>query len=215
MTDDSLATEAARLPTADGGEVTADLVAPARPWAGAVVCHPHPAYGGDRHNPVVDRVFRTLGSAGVTAARFDFRYGHDRGEGAPWDVVAGIDLVAGRLGPDRPLWLVGYSFGADVALSIGDERVAGWAAVAAPLRFGSTPRPEAGDRRPVLVLAAEHDQFHPPERVREAVADWPQATVTVVPMADHFLADAAGRVAEAVLTWIQDRSPGGSGWVEP
>ncbi|HEY4408629.1 MAG TPA: hypothetical protein VGO87_02015 [Acidimicrobiia bacterium] len=67
-----------------------------------------------------------------------------------------------------PLRLVGYSFGADIALSVGDERVTGWAAVAPPLRVG------------------------PPPCAAEGV--------------DHFLAGAAGRVAEAVLAWLRDES---------
>lgn len=194
-----------RLRTGDGGQVAADLAATERPWASAVVCHPHPAYGGDRHNPVVDRIFRTLAAAGVTAARFDFRPGSDDGSAGQLDVLAALDLVAEQLDDGGPLWLVGYSFGADIALSVGDDRVAGWVAVAPPLRFGPPPRPAGGDGRPVLVLAAEHDQFNPPDRLRASVASWPDATVTVVPMADHFLAGAAGRVADEVLAWLESR----------
>jgi alpha/beta superfamily hydrolase len=102
------------------------------------------------------------------------------------------------------LWLVGYSFGADVALSVDDQRVAGWVAVAPPLHFGSA-RAATGDPRPVLVVAAEHDQFNPPDRVREAVATWPTATVEVVPGADHFLVGASAPVADTVLAWLGDR----------
>jgi uncharacterized protein len=208
VTDDpfrTISAASARLRTADGGTVEADLAAANRPWAGAVVCHPHPAYGGDRHNHVVDRVFHTLAAAGVTAARFDFRLGETPGTPGTEqaDVLAALDLVAERVEAGVPLWLVGYSFGADIALSVGDERVAGWAAVAPPLRFGSPPRPGEGDDRPVLVVAAEHDQFNPPERLREAVAAWPSATVEVAPMADHFLAGAAATVADTVLAWMR------------
>jgi alpha/beta superfamily hydrolase len=207
VSDDSLPSPfgPVRLRTADGGDVEADLAPADNPWAGAVVCHPHPAYGGDRHNHVVDRVFRTLAANGVTAARFDFRLGAETQGAEQSDVLAALDLVAERVGPDRPVWLVGYSFGADIALSVGDERVAGWAAVAPPLRFGSPARPAEGDERPALVLAAEHDQFNPPDRLRQAVAGWPNATVAVVPMADHFLAGAGDRVADEVLAWLKAR----------
>jgi alpha/beta superfamily hydrolase len=220
VTDDPFRTISAasvRLRTADGGAVDADLAAADRPWAGAVVCHPHPAYGGDRHNHVVDRVFRTLAAAGVTAARFDFRLGESLGTEQA-DVLAALDLVAETVGtgqPEVPLWLVGYSFGADIALSVGDERVAGWAAVAPPLRFGSPARPAEADDRPVLVVAAEHDQFNPPERLRGAVAAWPSATVEVAPMADHFLAGAAGHVADEILAWLRARPVGPAPEVTP
>jgi hypothetical protein len=198
-----------RLATSDGGEVVADLVLATGAWAGAVVCHPHPAYGGDRHNAVVDRIFRTLAPAGVSVLRFDFRRDSDGdgdgGSGEQQDVLAGVEQLAEHLGPELPLWLVGYSFGADVALSVGDPRVAGWVAVAPPLRFGPPARAAAGDRRPVLVVAAEHDQFSPPDRLREVVATWPDAAVTVVPGADHFLAGAVGRVADTIAAWLRER----------
>ena len=142
MTDEPLAAsprpaepQTIRLATGDAGEVVADLVVSDQPWAGAVVCHPHPAYGGDRHNLVVDRIFHTLATAGTTVVRFDFR-GDGGGATEHLDVLAGMNAVAEHLGPERPLWLVGYSFGADVALSVGDDRVAGWAAVAPPSAAG-------------------------------------------------------------------------------
>jgi alpha/beta superfamily hydrolase len=186
----------------DGVEVEGDLLLADEAWAGAVVCHPHPAYGGDRHNVVVDRIFTTLAEAGVSVLRFDFRRS---GADEERDVRAAVDELARHLEPGRPLWLVGYSFGADMALSVGDERVAEWVAVAPPLRFGPPSCPGAGDPRPVLVLAAEHDQFTSPDELRRATADWADATVTVVGGADHFLAGAAGRVAEAVLVWMRER----------
>jgi uncharacterized protein len=191
-----------RLRGDDGVEVEGDLHVADEPWAGAVVCHPHPAYGGDRHNVVVDRIFRNLAEAGLTVLRFDFR---DTGSDEQRDVLAAVDEVVRHLEQGQPLWLVGYSFGADIALSVGHERVAGWAAVAPPLRFGGPACPAGGDRRPVLILAARHDQFIPPDQLREVAASWPDATVTVVEGTDHFLAGAANRVAEAVLDWLRDR----------
>lgn len=206
------APRALRLRAGDGLELDADLWLADRPWAGAVVCHPHPAYGGDRHNMVVDHVFRTLRGAGASVLRFDFRpsvgAGGAVGPGERLDVAAALDEVAAHLDPGVPLWLVGYSFGADIALSVGDERIAGWVAIAPPLRFGAPARPAEGDPRPVLVLAPEHDRFNPPDQARLATADWPDATFAVVPGADHFLAGAAATVATSVLTWVREQVPG-------
>ena len=194
------------LRTSDGVELAADLAVAADAWAGAVVCHPHPAYGGDRHNAVVDRIFRTLAGGGVTALRFDFRRTGDGEGGEGLDVAAAVDQVAAHLAPGVPLWLVGYSFGADVALSVDHDRVAGWVAVAPPLRFGGRPVPATGDGRPVLLVAAAHDRVSPPDRLRDASATWPDAALTVVPSADHFLLGATDRVADQVLTWLRARS---------
>jgi alpha/beta superfamily hydrolase len=196
VTDDS--TRTISLTTADGIVLAADLALPAAPRAAAVLCHPHPAYGGDRHNIVVDALFRALPAAGLAALRFDFR---GAGGGEQDDVLAALDRLAGDV-PGVPLWLVGYSFGADVALGVDDPRLAGWVAVAPPLRFGSPPVPAGGDPRPVLVLVPEHDAYSPPDRIRPATDAWPAVTVEVVPMADHFLVGAAAGVAATVTAWL-------------
>ena len=196
MTDDSIGPISLTAP--DGTVLAGNLARPAEPRAAAVLCHPHPAYGGDRHNIVVDALFRALPAAGLAALRFDFR---GAGGGEQDDVLAALDRLAAEV-PGVPLWLVGYSFGADVALGVDDPRAAGWVAVAPPLRFGGTPTPARGDPRPALVLVPEHDAYSPPERTRAATADWPAVTVEVVPMADHFLAGAAGNVAATVTSWL-------------
>jgi uncharacterized protein len=203
------------LLTADGHTLVGDLRVPDAPSAGAVVCHPHPAYGGDRHNVVVDALFHALPAAGVAALRFDFRPLGRRtasGEGVAEraDVVAALHRLATEVDPTVPLFLVGYSFGADVALSVGDDRHAGWATVAPPFRFSGDARPGRGDTRPVLVMAPEHDQFAPPPWVRRATAAWPDVTIEAVPMADHFLSGATAQVAQAVTGWLLDRAAAGS-----
>ena len=71
MTHDSA--EGISLLTADGHTLAGDLRAPAGALAGAVICHPHPAYGGDRHNPVVDALYRGLSAAGVAVLAFVLR----------------------------------------------------------------------------------------------------------------------------------------------
>ena len=201
------------LLTADGHTLVGDMRVPAGAAAGAVVCHPHPAYGGDRHNTVVDALFRTLSSAGVATLRFDFRPLGARtatGEGVAEraDVVAALHRLAIEVDASVPLFLVGYSFGADVALAVGDERHAGWATVAPPFRFSGPARPGLGDGRPVLVMTPEHDQFAPPYWVGQATRTWPDVTIEPVPMADHSLAGATSQVAQTVTAWVLDRAAG-------
>lgn len=186
--------------------IATDLSVADVPWAAAVLCHPHPAYGGDRHNIVVDTLFRRLPAAGITALRFDFR--SDDLVEAQADVAAAIDHLATEGVPlPLPLWLIGYSFGGDVALSVGDERVAGWIAVAPPLRFaaaaGGGPLAASTDDRPTLLLAAEHDQFNPPDRMREEASTWSNTMVEAVAGADHFMASATARVVDAALAWLR------------
>lgn len=195
-----------RFPGGAGREVEGDLMEVEDARAGAVLCHPHPDYGGDRHNAVIDRLFHALPAAGVATVRFDFQPGTEVG-----DVVGALTMLVAEVPPERPLWLVGYSFGADIALSVDDSRVAGWAAIAPPFRFGTGPVPATGDPRPALLVAAAHDQFHPPDQLRAAVAGWPAATVVDIPGADHFLAGATQKVADAVVAWLDDQRPSGPG----
>jgi uncharacterized protein len=215
MTHDS--TDEISLLTADSETLAGDIAVPESPVAAAVVCHPHPALGGDRRNPVVDALFRSLVAAGVAALRFDFRRSGGRtatgreGVAERADVVAAIHRLGTEVSTDLPLWLVGYSFGADVALSVGDDRHAGWAVVAPPFRFSGPPRPGGGDRRPVLAVVPEHDQFAPPAWVERETAGWPDLTVERVPMADHFLAGATAQAARTVAGWVlarEDRTSG-------
>lgn len=191
--------ETVTLTTIDGVDIVADI-APAAvevPVRGAVVlAHPHPLHGGDRHNPIIDRLFRALPSIGLHTLRLDFRGGgesggeHDGGDAERLDVAAGIDFVSG-LGVDE-VWLVGYSFGALVSLNVIEPRVEGWIAIAPPL----SGRELAGrDPRPTLLLAPAHDQFCPPATVQERVTGWSNTDVESIDGTDHFL---NGRLDEIV-----------------
>src|SRR6478752_4139899 len=98
------------LHTADGQDLAAHLAeATATPRGVAVVCHPHPLYGGNRFNNVVEALFGALPAAGFTTIRFDFRAAHDHGVAERLDAIAAIDAVAGD---GSPVVLAGYSFGA-------------------------------------------------------------------------------------------------------
>ena len=87
----------------------------------AVVCHPHPLYGGSLDNKVTATLARTLGDCSVPALRFNFRGvgasagAYADGEGETDDLLA-VACEARRLYPDSELWLTGFSFGAYVAL---------------------------------------------------------------------------------------------------
>lgn len=189
--------------TADGAELAADVVVPARPTAIAVVCHPHPDYGGDRHNTVVSALFKALPAAGISALRFDFRRPVGQGLGRARDDVAAAVVAARREVPDVPLHLVGYSFGAMAALTaLDDIGVIDRLALVAP-PIGMAP-PAAGPPIPTLVVAPAHDQFAPPDVVEPVVAEWPDADVEIVGSADHFLAGHTSAVAERVVAWLTE-----------
>ncbi len=194
--------ETLRFTTPDDVELTGDLATPGggrtRPIAAAIVCHPHPGYGGNRFGNVVTACFEALPARGIATLRFDFRpaFGHGVAERA--DAAAGLGVLRSRW-PETPLVAVGYSFGAMVVLGLDDAALAGEVLIAPPLsRMPAHP----GAELPRLVLSPAHDQFTPPDVAAPIVASWDGAVIEEVEMADHFLtgraAFAAGRVAE----WI-------------
>lgn len=198
-----MAIETVELTTWDGVHLAGDLAIHPGAEVAAVLCHPHPLYGGDRHSPVVDTVFRALDGAGVMTLRFDFRGAGDsegtHGEGVDerLDVAAAIDLLGTCT--DAPVWVVGYSFGAAVGLDIVHTRVHGWVAIAPPLAMMPGERLAGADHRPKYLVLAGHDQFGAPESVAAITTDWANITTAVLATADHFFAGHLAAVAQQVL----------------
>ena len=192
------------LHASDGQTLAADIAEPKGEVRGAaVLCHPHPQYGGNRFNAVVEALFAVLPAAGFTALRFDFRSAHGGGVAERLDVVAALDAVDERSGAPAglPRFVVGYSFGAVVALCTVDPRIAGVVAIAPPLSTDSVaPLP------PVLVLTASNDQFCRPDRAQQIVSQWPDAQFEVIDGADHFLHGRTAEVSERTAAWLTLRT---------
>jgi uncharacterized protein len=89
--------------------------------AGAVICHPHPQFGGSMHNNVVEAIEEGFVLSGFSTLRFNFRgvgYSegvYDEGNGETEDVVAACTFMRNLIGHEGRLVLAGYSFGAWVA----------------------------------------------------------------------------------------------------
>ena len=171
-----------------------------------MLCHPHPLHGGTMQSLVISELFRALPAAGVSCLRFNFRgVGfstgmHDDGEGERLDVRAALEAFAPS--NPRPLILLGWSFGADVALSVCEPGIAGWIAVAPPLRFGRGVGSVAPDPRPKLVLLDEHDEFRDATVLEAETARWVNCTTATIPGASHFFVGRTDRLAELTLAWI-------------
>ena len=163
-------------------------------WAGVVLLHPHPSYGGDQHDVRVTALFDALQAAGAAAVRFDF---------ASADVAACAQQATDALDSlpaGVPAAIVGYSFGGVVAASVVDPRVQAWALLAAPL---GGDEPIGADERPKLLLVPAHDQFLAPAEARSRVAGWSSATVEEVPSTDHFLGGSMRAVTDRVVDWLR------------
>ncbi len=88
----------------------------------AIVCHPHPLFGGAMSNKVAYSLAATAQKAGLHALRFNFRGvgrsegGHDEGRGETEDVVFLAAWMRERLDAGAPVVLMGFSFGAWVSV---------------------------------------------------------------------------------------------------
>jgi alpha/beta superfamily hydrolase len=204
--------ERLRLTTSDGVDLEAEASLPDEPAAAVVLCHPHPQQGGSMRSLVTSELFTQLPAHDVAVVRFNFRGvegsggEHDEGLAEQLDVVAALDAIVARV-PDRPPVVAGWSFGADVSLAVVDERIAGWFAIAPPLRVLPADAFVAGtDPRPKLLAVPERDQFDPPPKARERTAGWVDTTLEVVAGADHFLVGRTARLTELLLGFLQELS---------
>jgi alpha/beta superfamily hydrolase len=169
-----------------------EIITPDGATTAVVLAHPHPDYGGSMHDRVVDAIFRSLTDVG--RVRFDFRSSDVAIAQA--DVLAAIDAVPDSL----DVVLCGYSFGADVSLTVDHPRVVAWIGVAPPLAIVPiADMVAATDPRPTHLLVAEHDQFDPPDVARTRIEGWTNTTMAVITGADHFLGGALDRVASEVV----------------
>ena len=202
--------EARACHTSDGLTLEAEYATSdtAPPRAAAVLCHPHPQYGGTMRSIVISALFEALPHRGVACLRFNFR-GVEGSEGAytegvsePLDVLSALDVLTADLHPSVPVSLVGWSFGGDMALSIEDARLAGWVAIAPPLRFASATEHVARDARRKLLILAEHDEFRSPAEIEAATRDWEQTERIVIPGASHFFVGRTDRVVDATARFL-------------
>lgn len=180
----------------------------------AVVCHPHPLYGGTLHNKVVYRVAKTLHRLGLPVLRFNFRGTgmsegkHDAGRGERDDVRAAIDFLAETFS-GAPILLAGFSFGASVGLRVGcnDPRVAELVGLGLPANNSDLFFLKTCDKSKLFVQGGQ-DQFGSLENVGKLVEAMPDPKrLVVVEGADHFFAGKLGQVEKTVGDWMKERHP--------
>ena len=187
------------LHTADGLDLVGELAVPAErpPVATLVTLHPLPTHGGFMDSHVLRKAsWRLPALAGLAVLRFNTRGTSsprgrsegtfDGGVGERFDVAAAIEYAEFHELP-RP-WLLGWSFGTELALMHGaDPAVEGAILLSPPLARASDQDLDtwAAFGRPVLALVPEHDDFLRPEQARQRFARVPQAEVVGVEGAKH------------------------------
>src|SRR5580765_3638596 len=152
------------------GRIEAIIKEPAGPVTrAAIVCHPHPLFGGTMHNKVVFRMSRAFQDAGFAVLRFNFRGAgrsegqHDNGLGEQDDLRAAMAYIEERY-PGVELWLAGFSFGSAMMLRAAacDDRVRALVAAGVPVsNYDFTGIPQW--HKPKLFVQGSLDQFGSPE----------------------------------------------------
>ena len=171
---------------------------PGTPRGIALVCHPHPLFGGTNSNKVVQTLARTFTDLGYVALRPNFRGvgasagSHDDGVGERADMLAVLAEAARRYG-DLPVVLAGFSFGAYVQTHVAQAlAVAGRPAERLVLVGTASGHVEGARQYAAQAVAADTIVIHGAldETVPLAnVLAWAEPLdplVVVIPGADHF-----------------------------
>src|SRR5919107_6216046 len=191
--------EPVTLHTADGLDLVGELALPLeRDPAATLIClHPLPTHGGMMDSQVFRRAAARLPAlADLAVLRFNTRGtssvqgtsegAFDRGVSERYDVAAAIEHAEYA---DLPsLWLVGWSFGTDLALMHGlDPGIQGAILLSPPLRYAGEEHLAAwaASGKPLVALVPEHDDYLRPAEARERFAVVPQAEVVGVDGAKH------------------------------
>lgn len=185
-----------------------ELTAVGSPVRGAVICHPHPQYGGDMDSPVVLAVAGALYEIGLATLRFNFRGvgastgSYDGGAGEGDDLRAAISYLIAQTGV-RGVAVAGYSFGAMIALQVAPTvaEVDSLIAVAPPLSFASLD-PLADCPKRKLLIVGDRDQYCSVAQLTrqlETIAE--PKSHTIIAGADHFFGGHAQAVADAVRSF--------------
>jgi len=190
------------LHTADGLRLVGELALPADrdPVATLVTLHPLPTHGGFMDSHVLRKAsYRLPALAGIAVLRFNTRGttspagtsegSFDNAVGEKFDVAAAIEFAELADAPPLPdRWLLGWSFGTDLALMHGlDPSVTGAILLSPPLRYSDDAHLDAWavSGKPVLAVVPELDDYLRPEQARERFARIPQAEVIGVDAAKH------------------------------
>jgi alpha/beta superfamily hydrolase len=170
----------------------------------AIICHPHPLYGGSMANKVVHIVANTFGELGLATLRFNFRgvghsQGHfDQGRGEVQDLMAVCDWFARRY-PGAPLWLAGFSFGSYIAYQahqqVNAERLLLIAPPITRYEFNSANQIQI----PWMVIQGGKDEIIAPEKV----SAWVHRQGSAVDYewlgdADHFFHGRLNHIRDAI-----------------
>jgi uncharacterized protein len=181
----------------------------------ALVCHPHPLFGGTLHNKVVFHTMKALNSFGFPVLRFNFRGTglsegeHANGVGEVEDVRAALDWLDHEF--HLPIVSAGFSFGGAVALRAAchDDRVQALIALglpAVPIEGRAYDFPFLRDcTKPKLFVSGSRDEYGPPGKLEALVDTFADPKKLVrIEAGDHFFEGRLREMRETVESWVKE-----------
>ena len=185
--------------TSDGETLIGEVAAPLSGYNGAILClHPLPTAGGMMDSHIYKKAANRLPAmSGIEVIRFNTRGTtseagtssgeFDNGGAEHFDVEAMMSYCLDTLKLEN-LWVVGWSFGTDLALRHAkDPRVNGLILLSPPLRTSQVSDMQywAADGRPVIALVPEHDDYLKPAEAKIRFAPLTQMEIIAVDDAKH------------------------------
>lgn len=190
------------------------------PQAVAVVCHPHPLYGGTMTNKVVYSLAKAFNEAGAPAVRFNYRGvgastgTYDDGNGETADALAVLEWAAQRW-PGAKLWLGGFSFGGAVAIRAAAardvERLVSVAPAIRRISVDTNSLPQC----PWLIVQGDQDELVDPKDIQQWAQDLPPEKLSQAPRlvmltgVEHFFHGRLGELRQVVARWLIELSQPG------
>ncbi len=175
--------------------------------SGVVITHPHPLYGGDMHNNVVESIRSVYRSKGYAVLRFNFRGvgnskgRHDQGRGEQADVLAAVLFLENR--GIKKVDLAGYSYGAwiNTMAAAAGAPVGSIVLVSPPVGFVKfEPCSLPGLK---FAVTGSNDEIAPAVKVKEMFPVWnPKAKFKVIKGADHFYSGYIERLEKVLAAGI-------------
>jgi alpha/beta superfamily hydrolase len=185
----------------------------------ALVCHPHPLFGGTLHNKVAFHAMKALNSFGFSVLRFNFRGAglsegqHANGVGEVDDVRVALDWLEHEY--TLPIVFAGFSFGAAVGLraAYADDRVRALIALGLPavpienriydFEFLHT------STKPKLFVSGSRDQFGPSGKLEALVGTFAEPKKLVrIEAGDHFFEGRLREMRQVVEMWVKESTGG-------
>jgi alpha/beta superfamily hydrolase len=192
--------------------LTLPVLEPAHYPAVAVICHPHPLYGGSMNGKVVVTASHAFLDLGIPSLRFNFRGvgksngKYDNGSGETDDVMAAIEYATNMA---ERIIIAGHSFGAWVGMKAGcrDERVKMLVGIGTPAGFGDMDFLKEC-RKPRLFIHGTLDALIPPGKIERLCREIPEPKKLVkIEGADHFFTGKLDELAEAVKNLTRQYLP--------